>query len=321
MADESFEGPSLPAGWTTGRLDNTFTNAFWSVTNHRKHAVNQSVYAMGGGTEGASPPGPYPNNSYSWLDTPVLNLVGYEEVYIELWFYAKYEDTDALFCSVPDLAAVGLFNPASGTTTFLSALAICPTGDLTSDPTTDNGWRRALVRVSPSLRLNGIKVRLVFLSDGNNTEEGLYVDQVRIVGTTDVDTEPLGNDTYSGRHYEMKNAGQIAGLGNDSNDMNVPEAWSVISVSSNLVVAAIDSGVDLGHPDLNLDPGFDPDGTGDGHHRGSHGTAVAGNIGAIGNNALGVMGTAPGVRIMPVYMGSSNDEIASAIDTAVANMT
>ena len=319
LINESFEGSSLPAGWSTGRWDNTYSDALWSVTDHRSHAGNRSIYATGGGTQGVAAPGPYPNNSFSLLDTPILNLATYEEVYIEFWFYSKYEDTNPLNCSVPDLAAVGIFDPSGGTTTWTDFLAVCYTGDLTADVTTDNGWRRALVRIYPSLRLNGIKVRFAFVSNGSNQEEGIYIDQVRIVGTADVDTEPIGNDTYSARHYEMKNAGQIAGIGNDSNDMNVPEAWSVVNVSSNLVVAVIDSGVDLTHSDLNLDPGFDYDGTGDGHARGSHGTAVAGNVGAIGNNSIGVLGTAPGVRIMPIYMGGTELDIASAIDTAVAN--
>ncbi|UCG05582.1 MAG: oligosaccharide flippase family protein, partial [Desulfobacterales bacterium] len=69
-----------------------------------------------------------------------------------------------------------------------------------------------LFRVPPSLRLDGVKVRFIFGSDDDLTAEGVYVDQIRIVATTDVDTEPIGNDTYGARLYEMKNAGQIAGL-------------------------------------------------------------------------------------------------------------
>ena len=325
LINESFEGLSIPSGWSAGRWDNTYADAFWSVTNYRGHAGSRSIYATGGGTQGVAPPGPYPNNSFSWLDTPTLNFASYEEVYIEFWFYAKYEDTNPLTCNVPDFAFFGVFNPSSGTTSWLNALAVCHTGNMTADITTDSGWRRALIRINPSLRLNGVKARFGFFSDGNNQEEGIYIDQVRIVGSADVDTEPLGNDLYSARHYEMKNAGQIAGLGNDNNDMNVPEAWNVVSVSPNVVVAVIDWGVDLLHSDLRLDPGFEPDGTPGGSYRpsdglaGYHGTACAGNVGAIGNNTIGVMGTAPGVRIMPVYIGGDEAENASAIDTAVAN--
>jgi len=324
LIDESFEGASLPAGWSTGRWDNRFTDAYWSVTSYRSHAGTRSIYATGGGTQGVAPPGHYPNNSNSWLDTPSLNLASYEEVYIELWFYAKYEDPPWAG-NVRDYGQVGIYEPASGNTSFLCldlypcvpCLAVRYTGDLTADPTTDNGWRRALLRVLPALRRNGVRVRFAFWSDGDGTEEGLYIDQVRIVGTTEVDADPLGNDTYGARLYEFKNAGQIAGLGNDDNDLHLPEAWDLVPVSPDVVVAVIDSGVDLQHRDLNLVTGYDPVGSEGGGPRGSHGTAVAGNVGAKRDNTLGVMGTAPGVKIMPVYMGGTTVEIALAIGVAV----
>lgn len=316
LVNEDCEGATLPAGWTTGRLNNTFADAQWNVTTVQSHSGNGSCYATGAGTGGTAAPGPYPDNAYSWLDTPLLNLASYEEIYIELWFYAKYQPV--VPCNVPDLGAVGISDPTASTTSWVGFLAVCYTGDLTADPTTDNGWRRALYRVPPNLRLDGVNVRFVFVSDDSTADEGLYIDQIRVVATTDVDTEPVGNDTFGARHYEMRNSGQIAGLGNDNNDMKLPEAWGPVSVSNDVVVAVIDSGVDLTHPDLNLVTGYDPDGSVGGGVRGSHGTAVAGNVGAIGDNSVGVLGTAPGVQIMPVYMGSTYVEIANAIDIAVA---
>ncbi len=136
-----------------------------------------------------------------------------------------------------------------------------------------------------------------------------------------MDTEPLGNDTYSARQYELKNAGQIAGLGDDANDLHMPEAWDLVSVSPNVVVAVIDGDVDSADADLNLVTGYDYDGYVGGGPKSSsdnHGTAVAGNIGAVGNNSIGVIGTAPGVKIMPIYMGSTQANFADAIDVAVA---
>jgi hypothetical protein len=316
LVDEGFEAAALPADWTTGSLS-AATDAYWDVTNVRSHAGNRSCYATEDGADGVASPGPYPNDSYSWLDTPILNLSAYEEVYIGLWLYGKYEDPNV--CTVYDYGRVAIYDPSSGEINWLSFLATCHFGDLTADPTADNGWRRALIRVPPDLRLNGVSVRFVFISDNNTTEEGLYIDQVRIVGTANVDTEPVGNDTYGARHYGMKNAGQIAGLGNDNNDMQVPEAWGLVSVSTDVVVAVIDAGVDLTHNDLNLDTGYDYDGTGDGHARRPHGTACAGCAGGIGDNSLGVIGTAPNVRIMPVYRGTEWTHYAEAIDTAVAH--
>ena len=327
LIDESFEGASLPAGWSTEIYDNPqddtdIVDTYWSVTNYRSHSGTRSCYATGGGTEGVSPPGDYPNNCNSRLATPALNLASYEEVYIELWFYAKFGLHDLL---AYDLGVVVVRTPNPDDTSILSFLYVGYTGDLTADPTTDNGWRRALFRVPPKSRVDGVHVEFALISDESGTGEGLYIDQVRIVGTTEVDTDPIGNDTYGARQYEMKNAGQIAGLGNDDNDMHVSEAWDLVSVSPHIVVAVIDTGMDLTHPDLNRFEGYEPDGSAGGSYRASdgaaryHGTAVAGNVGAVRDNSLGVFGTAPGVKIMPVYLGGTESERANAIDVAVAN--
>ena len=317
LVQENFEKASLPAGWTTGYFSSS-ASASWGVTSSRCHSGTRSCYATGTGTQGVPPPGPYPANVHSGLHTPLVKLALYQEVYIELWFYAKYQDPSS--SGYRDYGRVGIFDPSTGTHYFFRELAIPPTGDLTIDPTTDNGWRRALYRVPQSLRLNGVRVGFYFKSDSSVGREGLYIDQVRVVGTTNPDTEPLGNDTYGARHYELKNVGQIAGLGNDDNDTHAPEAWSVVNVSPGIVVAVVDTGVDLSHPDLNLVTGYDYDGKiGGAPHSPTddHGTACAGKVGAIRNNGIGVIGTAPGVKIMPVYFGSKAADLASAIDTAV----
>ena len=327
LVDESFESASLPAGWSTGIYSGA-VNATWSVTDHLSHSGSSSCYATGGGPQGIAPPGPYPNNSISWLDTPIVDLAFYEEVYIELWFYAKYENptyNPITGETTPyDFGVVGIYNPSTLTTTVFDFLAIPgTTGDLTADVTTDNGWRRALFRVPPSLRLPGVQVEFIFDSDSSISREGLYIDQVRVVGTTDVDTTSLGNDTYGARQYELKNTGQIAGLGTDDNDMEVPEAWDLAvsrgfdPVSADVSVAVIDTGIDLIHSDLNLEAGYDFDGSAGGGAREPHGTAVAGNIGAIRNNNIGVIGTAPNIKILSIFYGYTYASTATAIDLAV----
>ena len=92
---------------------------------------------------------------------------------------------------------------------------------------------------------------------------------------------------------------------------------------ADIVVAVIDTGVDLTHPDLsaNLLPnGYN---FGDGNNLAQdllgHGTRVAGIIAAARNNALGISGLAPEAKILPlkINVGAqssfSSDQLARAI--------
>jgi subtilisin family serine protease len=101
------------------------------------------------------------------------------------------------------------------------------------------------------------------------------------------------------------------------------------------IVAVVDTGVQSTHPDLSgqLLPGyrFWHDSTGaregamspafDDH---GHGTHVAGIVAALSNNAAGVAGASPGVKILPVKVLDSqgsgwSDDVARGISWAVAN--
>lgn len=108
--------------------------------------------------------------------------------------------------------------------------------------------------------------------------------------------------------------------------IRAPQAWAV-SRGRGVVVAVVDTGVDLGHPDLagklvrgvNLvSPGKAP------QDDFGHGTHVAGIIAAATDNGLGVAGVAPDARIMPVKVldrtGSGTvANIAAGIRYAAAN--
>ncbi len=86
--------------------------------------------------------------------------------------------------------------------------------------------------------------------------------------------------------------------------INAPRAWYCgFQGSSDVVVAVIDSGVDMDHPEFTgkLVAGKDwanDDNWPDDDH--GHGTHVAGIVGAIGNNGAGVAGVAWNTRIMPL---------------------
>ena len=312
LVDQDFEGDLT--GWTTGSGNNK--SVYWSTTTREHKSGSTALYATGGGTAGKTAPGPYPHGVSSWIETPELDLGGSEETYVGFWFRAKYNKPGS---QVQDYGRVSLRRGSNLTP--LDYLAVAYTGDLTADPTTDHGWRRMLVRVPPKLRGDGCHIRVEFFSNDSGNDEGLYVDDFRVVSLTEWPATPTLDDPYVGRQYEHDNRGQIAGLGGATDDLNIPEALEQLGedgVDTTIVVAVIDDGVDLTHPDLNLEQGYDWNGSLGGGPRGNHGSACAGDVGAVSNNGAGVIGTAPGVRIMPIYSGGTIASLAVSIDLAVA---
>jgi subtilisin family serine protease len=124
--------------------------------------------------------------------------------------------------------------------------------------------------------------------------------------------------------------------------INATGAWDVITGSTNVIVAVIDTGVSLAHPDLSSNiwknvtelngvAGVDDDGNGyvddvngwdfagdDNNPDDSdkHGTHCAGTIGAVGNNTMGVAGVCWKLRLMALRGGSGSGLLQS--DTAEA---
>jgi subtilisin family serine protease len=127
-------------------------------------------------------------------------------------------------------------------------------------------------------------------------------------------------DPLFGELWGLHNTGQLGGT--QDADIDAPEAWDITTGSSQVVIAVIDTGIDYTHQDLaanmwqNADcdkDGMDDDGNGyiddcygidtlngdsDPLDDNGHGTHVAGTIGAVGNNALGVVGVTWNVRLM-----------------------
>ena len=151
---------------------------------------------------------------------------------------------------------------------------------------------------------------------------------------------------YGEYMWGLHNTG-VAG-GTVGADINAFDAWD-LSTGEGVVVAIIDSGSDVTHPDLapNLwtntgeiaDNGIDDDNNGyvddvhgydflredgDPNDEDSHGTHVAGSVAAAGDDGYGVPGVAYGAQIMPLKFLGANDgghssDAAAAINYAVNN--
>jgi len=100
-----------------------------------------------------------------------------------------------------------------------------------------------------------------------------------------------------------------------------PAAWDVSTGSASIVIAIIDSGVDLGHPDLasKLVAGYDFVGLdANAADENGHGTHVAGIAAAITNNGIGVAGMDWNARIMPVrVLDETGGGFASDISSGI----
>ncbi len=88
------------------------------------------------------------------------------------------------------------------------------------------------------------------------------------------------------------------------NYINAPSAWNITTGSSAVYVAVLDSGIDYENPDLtgNIASAYEKNTIGGDSAQDDygHGTHVAGIIGAVGDNHLGVAGVNWDVRLIPV---------------------
>ena len=124
----------------------------------------------------------------------------------------------------------------------------------------------------------------------------------------------LPNDPNFASQWYLQNS--------STSGIDAPAAWSVTTGSKNVVIAVLDSGINLNDPDLKnniwTNPGIVSSGiTNDIHgwnfvnnssnvaDNFGHGTAVATIIGAEGNNGLGNTGVDWHVTILPVEIGTA----------------
>ncbi len=166
------------------------------------------------------------------------------------------------------------------------------------------------------------------------------------------------NDPAYSSQWGLNNVGQnVAGVSGKPNaDINAPEAWDLSIGNEGIIIAIIDTGVDIYHPDIRPNlwinkgemagyaalgdwkpNGIDDDGNGyvddivgwDFHFNsnnpndesrqfGGHGTHVAGIAAARGNNGAGVTGVSWKARIMALAAMDYNDGSLPVSDVAGA---
>jgi subtilisin family serine protease len=145
-------------------------------------------------------------------------------------------------------------------------------------------------------------------------------------------TSPNDPKYVDGTLWGLNNYGQNGGTAHA--DIDAPEAWDVLTSASNIVVAVLDSGIRATHEDLASNMWVNPSDGGHGFNAftgtnnpsddsTSHGTMVAGVLGAVGNNGKGVTGVAWRVQMMAckcLNNGTGSDStVIACIDYAVTN--
>ena len=109
------------------------------------------------------------------------------------------------------------------------------------------------------------------------------------------------NDPLQGNQWHLFNDGSLPGT-TPGVDLNIRPAWTSVTGGQEVIVAVADGGIDWTHPDLAANMWDDGEGhCGYNFNRNSyeiipsdHGTHVAGIIGAVNNNGIGVCGIAGG---------------------------
>jgi subtilisin family serine protease len=120
------------------------------------------------------------------------------------------------------------------------------------------------------------------------------------------------NDEYFEEQWPLDNTGENSGdtPGTEGADIDAPGGWSISTGSPDIVIAVLDSGVDLGHDDLEnklvdrvdrynaYDDNDDP--SPGAHWANAHGTLCAGLAAAETDNGIGIAGVGWNCMLMPI---------------------
>ena len=244
-------------------------------------------------------------------------LQGQEAPYAAGEVLVKFKDSPATFRGKPSRKHLNTLHGAAAAE-FVAALPTRAQASL-------ERVQGQVVRAHPSIGL--LRVKLPAQISVGQAIDTLYRSgaveyaepnvQIRLQGTPD--------DPQFPSQWGLHNNGSTGTAGAD---IKAPEAWDIITGGNSTIVAVVDTGVDYLHEDLSAnmwvniaDPinGTDDDingfiddyyginttvtpSNGDPMDTQGHGTAMAGVIGAVGNNAKGIAGVNWQTRIMALKL-------------------
>ncbi len=180
-------------------------------------------------------------------------------------------------------------------------------------------WTKAaslgMLRARPVSRIAALDLYTVEIDPASNVEE-----MVEVLGRNPnvmyaqpnyvYRAQVTPNDPLFGYQYALFNKGQQIGwipgspVGNPNADIKAPQGWEETTGSSSVIIAIVDTGIDLTHPDLKnkvVGTGRDfvnGDAVAADDH--GHGTMVAGVAGAETDNGEGIAGVGWRCRLLPV---------------------
>jgi hypothetical protein len=193
-----------------------------------------------------------------------------------------------------------------------------------------------LIKTRPGVTESALAAKLG--ARGANSRLALRHLNVRVVKVSEENADALLAALKNDPDIEFAERDYLAEAAFVPNDPDVENEWHLSKIQafqawggtvgrSDVVVAVLDSGVNVNHPDLagRLLPGYDfVNGTQSITDDFGHGTAVSGVIVANGNNGQGVAGIAFGCSVLPVKVMDNNgfasySTIAAGIKYAVDN--
>jgi PKD repeat protein len=284
---ESFES-GFPGNWST------VGSPTWGRSAYRAYSGSWSAYCVGSGSYSR-----YLNNMSIAMIYGPFSLADARDARIALQAWILTEARRDNFSVMASTDGANFYGSSFS-------------GDYTGNG--DGGWVNIAMDLKNVYRLGDLRglanvwVALAFSTDSDDVYEGVYVDDLDVEKITG-GYETITSDPYSHLQWALSNNGQL--WGTSGVDVQADEAWAVGSANASPVIAIIDEGVDLAHPDLinKLAPGYDAMGLGSaGAPSGddAHGTNCAGIAAAEADNGLGIAGVARSARIMPVRIAYGN---------------